>query len=147
MLAITAIVGWQVWGRYVLNDTPIAAERLTILLLLYIALLGAAAGVREQFHLGMTFVRDGLSAKWQRALDIANHLLVGCFAAGMAWYGSLLALSTASHSIPTVGISEAFTYLPVPISGVATLLFVAEHIAAILAGRPLVARVHGGGVE
>lgn len=134
LVAMTAIVGYQVWGRYVLNETPIAAEPVSLLVMLYVSLLGAAIGVREGFHMSMVFVRDRTPEPWRTALDVTNHLLVGAFAAGMAWYGWKLAAATWSHVIPTVGISEGLNYLSIPLSGVATLLFVAEHLLAIATG-------------
>ncbi len=147
LLIMTAVVGWQVWGRYVLNETPIAAEAVSLLLMLYLSLLGAAVGVRDRFHLGVVFVRDGVPLPWRNWLDIVNHLLVGAFAAGMVWYGWLLAASTWDHTMPTTGISQGINYLPIPLSGAATLLFVVEHILAILAGRAREPEPYGGGVE
>lgn len=137
MVAMTALVGWQVWGRYVLNVTPIAAERTTILILLYVSLLGAAVGVRERFHLGMPFIRDALPPRWRMVVDVGNHLLVGFFVAAMTWHGWLLTMATIDHRIPTVGISEGFTYLALPISGIAALLFLAEHLLNLAAGREI----------
>ncbi|MBI3453736.1 MAG: TRAP transporter small permease [Rhodospirillales bacterium] len=133
MVAITAVVGWQVWGRYVLNDTPAWAERTALLLVLYFSLLGAAVGVREQFHLGIVFVRDALPERARRPVEILNHLLVGGFGAGMMWFGSALAAVTASHGIPTLHISESFTYLPIPLSGAAIVFFSGEHLLRMLA--------------
>ena len=47
-------MSWQVFGRYVLNDTPTWAESLTlVLVILYVALFGAAVGVRDAGHIGM----------------------------------------------------------------------------------------------
>ena len=51
--AIVAVVACQVFGRYVLNDTPTWAESLALVLILYVTLLGAAVGVRDAGHIGM----------------------------------------------------------------------------------------------
>jgi TRAP-type C4-dicarboxylate transport system permease small subunit len=114
LVLITAVVGWQVWGRYVLNDTPVWAEASSLLLVLYLSMLGAAVGVREEFHLGIVFVRDRLPPPWRRLVLALNHLLVGIFGAGMGWYGAELARSTLTHGIPTLGISQSVAYLPAP---------------------------------
>ena len=50
---IVGLVSWQVFGRYVLNDTPTWAESLTLVVILYVALIGAAVGVRDAGHIGM----------------------------------------------------------------------------------------------
>ena len=44
---------WQVFGRYVLNNSPTWAESLALVLILYVTLLGAAVGVRDAGHIGM----------------------------------------------------------------------------------------------
>lgn len=132
---MTGLVGWQVWGRYVLNETPIAAEPLSLVFMLYLSLLGAAVGVREGFHIGVVFVIERLAPRARRACEVANHLLVGGFGLGMAWYGTKLAAATVTHTVPTVGISEAIFYASIPLSGGAMLLFVAEHLVAMRLGR------------
>ena len=53
LLVIVAIVFYQVFGRYVLNNTPTWAENLALVLVLYVTLLGAAVGVRDAGHIGM----------------------------------------------------------------------------------------------
>src|SRR5262249_50048614 len=40
LLAIVVVVAWQVFGRYVLNDTPTWAESLALVLVLYVTMLG-----------------------------------------------------------------------------------------------------------
>ena len=49
---MTAIVAWQVFCRYVLNDSPSWTEPGAIMLMSWFIFLGAAVGVRENYHLG-----------------------------------------------------------------------------------------------
>lgn len=134
LLVMTAGVGWQVWGRYVLNETPIAAEPLSLIFMLYLCLFGAAVGVREGFHMNMQVVLYLLSERGRRRAEMASLVAVGCFAFGMLWYGGRLSLATAGHIIPTVEISEALFYLALPLSGAAILLFIAERLLALHLG-------------
>lgn len=46
LLGIVGVVAYQVFGRYVLNDTPTWAESLALVLVLYVTMFGAAVGVR-----------------------------------------------------------------------------------------------------
>ncbi|MBM3572663.1 MAG: TRAP transporter small permease [Alphaproteobacteria bacterium] len=136
LVAMTALVGWQVWGRYVMNETPIAAEPITLVLVLYLSMLGAAVGVREELHLGISVIRSRLGPGWRMVVDLFNHTCVAVFAVAMTWYGWALARETWSHTIPTVGIPEGLNYLAVPISGAATILFVAEHVLRLVLRGP-----------
>jgi len=47
IVAMTVMFAWLVFGRYVLNDTPTWVEQVSHLLLMVIAFLGAAVGVRQ----------------------------------------------------------------------------------------------------
>ena len=46
LVVMTAIFGWLVFGRYVLNSTPTWVEQVSLLLVVYIGFLGASVGVR-----------------------------------------------------------------------------------------------------
>jgi len=76
LVVLIATFGWLVFGRYVMNVTPTWVEQLALLLICYIAFLGAAAGVRENTHLGVTLFRDMLPAKmefgWTSRLPMLN---------------------------------------------------------------------------
>ncbi len=132
LYAIVACVVYQVFGRYVLNDTPTWAESLTLVLVLYVALLGAAVGVRDAGHIGMESLLVLVSERWRLRLELVIHVLVGIFGALMVAGGFGLASGVIDYKIPTLGISEAWHYAPLMISGALITLFSIEHIVANL---------------
>ena len=134
LMTIVCVVFFQVFGRYVLNDSPTWAESLAILLVLYVTLIGAAVGVRDAGHIGLESLLVMLSDNARRKMDIVIYALVGIFGGCMAYNGWLLGSSVASYLIPNLHISEAFRYLPLALSGVLIVLFSIEHIVAILRG-------------
>lgn len=52
LVAMTIIVAWQVFCRYVLNDSPSWTEPGAVMLMSWFIFLGAAVGVRENYHMG-----------------------------------------------------------------------------------------------
>src|SRR5688572_31030458 len=98
LLAIVAVVAWQVFGRYVLNDTPTWAEALALVLVLYVTMLGAAVGVRDAGHIGMESLLVLVSARVRLKLELVIHVLVACFGALMAWNGAFLAHSVMDYN-------------------------------------------------
>ena len=68
LIVMTAITGWQVFGRYVLNDSPQWVERTALLLVLYFSFLAGAVGVREGSHLGIAFINDMLPPTFIRRI-------------------------------------------------------------------------------
>lgn len=128
MAALVVMAGWQVWGRYIMNNTPTWTEQATLLSLLYITLPLAAVGIRENFHLAVEILPDLLGPKallWQERFVL---LCLGFFGFYMMTAGYELTSKTWAQSLPLIGISRGYTYLPLVISGVMTLAFVAEKL-------------------
>ena len=134
LVGIVAVVAIQVFGRYVLNDTPVWAESTALVLILYVTLLGAAVGVRDAGHIGMESLLVLVPERVRNRLEILIYALVATFGAIMAWNGAILAASVAPYKIPTLGLSEAFNQAPLVISGALILLFSIEHVVALIRG-------------
>lgn len=58
IVVMTVIFAWLVFGRYVLDDTPTWVEQVSLLLVMVIAFLGAAAGVHNHTHLSVVVFRN-----------------------------------------------------------------------------------------
>ncbi len=134
LMAIVACVAFQVFGRYVMNDTPTWAEAFALVLVIWVTMFGAAVGVRDAGHIGMESLLVLVPEHIRVRLELVIHALVGIFGALMAYNGGLLAISVMDYKIPTLGISEGLNHVPVAIAGALILLFSIEHIVALLHG-------------
>ncbi|WP_159993759.1 TRAP transporter small permease [Roseomonas sp. 18066] len=134
LVLMTGVVSWSVFGRFVLNDTPAWADATAMLLMGWVILGAAAAGVREGFHMGFDTLKALMPAPIARACDIASDLLVTLFGLGMAWFGGELALGVWDATLPAIGLPGAVEYLPLVLGGIMIGLFGAERLAAHLAG-------------
>jgi TRAP-type C4-dicarboxylate transport system permease small subunit len=134
LVMMTAIIGWQVFARYMLNTSPDWSEQAALYLMLWFILFAAAAGVREGFHIRLSLLQDRLSEAKSRALRTVCHALVGVFGAALAWSGAELVVMTWSHTIPTLGLPRGSGYIPLSVSGLLILFFSVEHIQAELSG-------------
>lgn len=134
LLTIVVVVAWQVFGRYVLNDTPTWAESLALVLVLYVTMFGAAVGVRDARHIGLDSLAYFVPDKYHIWFELLCHVLVGIFGLTMAWNGGKLAESVMSYKIPVLGISEGLNHVPLVIAGLLIALFSVEHILALLSG-------------
>lgn len=128
LVTLVGITGWQVWGRYVMNDTPTWAERLALLLILVVALPLSAVGLRENIHLGIGFLLEMLPPRLRRALEIFNAAALGLFGAAMAWFSYDLVAGTWGRKIPLIGLPQGMQYLPLVITGVLIAIFMAERL-------------------
>ncbi len=134
LVLMTGVVGWQIFGRYVLNDTPHWSETLAVYLLFYYTLPAAAVGVRQGTHIGLTMLRDRLPRRSRLLAEAAAQLLLIGFGLAMIWYGARIAISTWEQTIPTLGLPSGSRYLPFPLSGLLIVLFAAEGLLRTLAG-------------
>jgi TRAP-type C4-dicarboxylate transport system permease small subunit len=137
MVAMVAIVAWGVFGRFVLNDTPAWAEASALLLLGWVILGAAAAGVREGFHMGFDTLRDVLPAPLTRLFKVLSDLVVTIFGLAMAFYGGDLALEVWDATLPTLGLPGTVEYLPLVLGGGLIALFGLERLLAhAITGEP-----------
>lgn len=135
LAAMTLIVSWQVFARYVLNAAPAWTEQAALLLMLWFILFAAAAGVREGFHIRLTLLENMAPAPVRRTVRLLAHAFVFTFAAAMAINGAALAAATWSHVIPTLGIPRGVAYLPISGAGGLMAFFAVEQALAELTGR------------
>lgn len=135
LVGLIAAVSWQVFGRYVLNNTPTWAESLSLLLVLYVTMFGVAVGVRNSGHIGLESFLV-LAPDWLRTkMEYLIHLLILTFGATMAYACASLAESVWAYRLPTLGVSEGWKYIPAVICGSLIVLFSIEHILALALGR------------
>jgi TRAP-type transport system small permease protein len=142
LFAVVATVALQVFGRYVLNDTPVWAESLTLVMALYVSLIGAAVGVRDAGHIGMESLLVLAPERLRLRMEMVIHVLVAIFGLMMVWNGWALTESVKAYQMPTLGISEGFKYFPLVISGALVTLFSLEHLVALWRGKEIVPAWH-----
>lgn len=123
LVVLVATFGWLVFGRYVLNATPTWVEQLALLLICYIAFLGAAAGIKENTHLGVTLFRDMMPTFVQKALMIAIDFALCIFGAVMLIAGVTLMRFGWDTLLPMLDIPESFRTLAITSCGALIFLF------------------------
>jgi TRAP-type C4-dicarboxylate transport system permease small subunit len=134
LVLMTVMVAWGVFGRYVLNDTPIWVEAGSLFLMSWFILLGAAVGVRESDHLGFEVGLALSPPPLRAALVLFGEGLVLLFGLAMAIYGSQLAIGTWSDRMPIIGISRGWDYVPIAAGGALIALFALEKMLLFVTG-------------
>ncbi|RUT30064.1 TRAP transporter small permease [Arsenicitalea aurantiaca] len=134
LVLMTAVVAYQVFGRYVLNRTPTWAEAGSIELMSWFIFLGAAVGVRERTHLGFDVLLYVLPKRFKIVLRMISDLAVIAFGAGMVGFGLQLVIGTWSGTKPTLGIPAGMSYLPIVAGGSLVVLFTLYRILERLSG-------------
>jgi TRAP-type C4-dicarboxylate transport system permease small subunit len=125
-LALAVLIvtfGWLVFGRYILNVTPTWVEQLALLLICYIAFLGAAAGIKDESHLGVTLFRDMLPERGQKVVRIGIDIVLAGFGAVMLIAGITLMKFGWDTPLAMLNVSESVRTLAITSCGALTCLF------------------------
>lgn len=134
LVAMTALVAYQVFSRFVLNASPSWTETSAIMVMSWFIFLGAAVGVRENFHMGFDVLLYVLPKGSKGALRTISDLVAFAFGIGMVWYGIKLVALTWHSTIPALGLPGGFDYLPLTVGGVLISLFSLERMLLRWAG-------------
>jgi TRAP-type C4-dicarboxylate transport system permease small subunit len=135
LIAMTAIITWQIIGRYVLNDTPKWSEQLAGVLMVYLTLLGGALAVHDHRHIALDYFYQHFSSRWQFRCRLLMLALMLAFSAIMLVYGVRMALLVQQWTIPTLNISQAVNYWSFPVAGLLMLVFFGLQLRALLRAR------------
>lgn len=133
LLVMTAIVAWQVFGRYVLNSSPSWTEPAALLLMSWFILLGSAVGVRDGSHMGFEIGLHYAPPALKIVLMQATNLLIICFGLFMAWYGYELTVETWAAKMPGINLPQGVDYMPLAGGGLLIALFSFEKLVRVIA--------------
>ncbi|MBQ9320989.1 MAG: TRAP transporter small permease [Eubacterium sp.] len=135
LIADVVITSYAVLGRYIgkyipfLSD-PAWSEEMVLTCMIYMAFLSAALAIRRGTHIRMTSLDRYLPEKLIIVLDLAAYVLVLLFSIVLVYEGFQFAVTIGSRATYTSlpWLSRFWLYAPVPISGIAMVLFQIEVI-------------------
>ena len=128
LIGMTLVEAWQVFARYVLNDSPVWTEPVALLLMSAAMMFGAANGVRSESHFGF-FLALHVSPPRIRALLLAlARLIVAAIGAVLAFWGAVLLAD--GWSIPMAGapLPQGLYFLPIGVGGALIAVFAVERL-------------------
>jgi TRAP-type C4-dicarboxylate transport system permease small subunit len=123
LVGLVAVQGWQVFARYVLNDSPGWTEPVTLVLLTTAMSLGAAAGVHNDRHFAFTLLADAAQPALRRALFVFAKLVVAMLGGVLAWWSFALFRNGLDIRAAGAPFPETLPYAPVAIGGALMMLF------------------------
>ncbi|MBQ8052581.1 MAG: TRAP transporter small permease [Lachnospiraceae bacterium] len=130
LIADVVITSYAVLGRYAgkyipfLKD-PAWSEEIVLTCMIYMAFLSAALAIRKGTHIRMTSLDPYLPPKAVIVLDLFAYVLVLLFSMVLVWEGFQFAVTIGSRATYTSlpWLSRFWLYAPVPISGIAMVMF------------------------
>ena len=126
LVGITAVQSWQVFARYVLNDSPSWTEPVAILLMNTAMMFGASFAVHRETHFGFFIGVHAAPPALRRVLLAVSRLVQASVGGLLAVWGLRLTLETWDIPLAGVSLPQGATYLPLALGGVLIALFALE---------------------
>ena len=131
LVADILITSMSVLGRYVsFVPDPAWSEEIVLTLMSYMAVLSAALAIRRGAHIRMTALDVYLPKKLLKVLDLLADAFIMVLAFVMlivGWqYATTLGAKASYVSLPK--LSKFWMYFPIPIAGLAMIIFELEAI-------------------
>src|SRR5262249_58229002 len=127
LIVITLIVPYGVFTRYVLNSAASWPEPVAVLLMIVLSFLSAVVCYREYLHIGVGVLPALLGEPAKSYLGAFLELCMLATNLFMLWWGIKLVQATWYQSLADFPVvSAGAAYLPIPIGGGLTTLFVIE---------------------
>jgi TRAP-type C4-dicarboxylate transport system permease small subunit len=129
LVLISVVIPYSVYTRYVLNRAASWPEPAAILLSIVLTFFGAAVCYRDGIHMRMMFFTSLMPGRGRRVSLVLAEALTALVSGFMIVWGYGLCAATWHDLVAEFpSLSVGVTYLPIPLGGAATLLFVIERL-------------------
>ena len=131
MVLITLMIPLGVFMRYVMNSPLSWPEPASVMMMVMFSFLGGAAIYRANVHIAVEALLKAVSPSIRRWMEYGVDACMGLTAAFMLGYGAHLCQITWYQTMAEFpGLKQGIVYLPIPVAGLLTLLFLFERVWA-----------------
>jgi TRAP-type C4-dicarboxylate transport system permease small subunit len=129
LVVITLIIPLGVFMRYAMNSPLSWPEPAAVVMMVMFSFIGGAAVYRANVHIAVEAVIKAVRPGVRRVMQWGVDLCMGLTAAFMLGYGVQLCHVTWHQTMAEFpGLKQGIVYLPIPIAGLLTLLFLLERV-------------------
>jgi len=129
MVVITLIIPLGVFMRYAMNSPLSWPEPASVIMMVMFSFLGGAAVYRANVHIAVQALLNGVSPGVRRRMEWGVDACMAVTALFMLGYGIQLCIVTQYSTMAEFpAVSQAIVYMPIPIAGLLTLLFLIERV-------------------
>lgn len=133
-LAGVALVGmalvqfWQVFARYVLNDSPGWTEPVALLMMSVAVMCGASVAVRRETHFAFQTLAQSLPGAMQVILKTITRLIAAAAGGGLMWLGGALMIDEWPVTMAGAPLPAGLKFAGLCFGGALILLFALERL-------------------
>lgn len=136
LVLMTLVVCFTVVTRYFFSYTPSWGEETALLCMVWFGFLSMSLGVRDDLHLSITIL-DKITPQFaKKPVELFKYVCTGGFGAFMAVQGWQMVKIGLMNKMPGLGLTSAWLYASVPISGIAMMFYSVEKFFDVLLNKP-----------
>jgi len=129
LVAITLIIPSGVFMRYVMNNPMQWPEPASVIMMVFFSFVGGAAVYRANQQIAVEALLRAVPPGAQRAMRWGVNTSMIAIAAFMLGYGVILCRTTWGNTMAEFpSLSVGIVYMPIPLGGLLTLLFIIEKL-------------------
>jgi TRAP-type C4-dicarboxylate transport system permease small subunit len=128
ILGMASVEAWQVFARYVLNDSPSWTEPVALFFMGTTMMFGAAIGVRTNRHFGFFILVESVKPSLRRALQVFARGIAAAIGLMLAGWGGEMMFDTWDYSMAGAPLPQGMVYMPLCLGGALIALFAIEQI-------------------
>ena len=128
LVAMALVQAWQVFARYVLNDSPGWTEPLALLLMSFAVMFGAAVAVRRETHFAFQTFRDAAPDRLQWLMKSISRLIAAAGGAGLMVLGGSLMIDDWPVVMAGAPLPAGLKFAGLCLGGALILLFAIERL-------------------
>ncbi len=129
MVAITLMIPTGVFMRYVMNDPLQWPEPASVIMMVFFSFVGGAAVYRANAQIAVEALMRAVGPRSRASMQWGVHACMLVIATFMVGYGVHLCLITQGNTVAEFPwLSVGIVYLPIPLGGLLTLLFLVEKV-------------------
>ncbi|MFC7378804.1 TRAP transporter small permease [Brevundimonas sp. GCM10030266] len=128
LVLMALIQAWQVFARYVLNDSPGWTEPLALLLMSFAVMFGASVAVRRETHFAFQSLQHALPEKAQWVLKSLSRLIAAAAGAGLMLLGGTLMIDDWAVNMAGAPLPSGLKFAGLCVGGGLILLFSIERL-------------------
>jgi len=128
LVGMAIVEGWQVYARYVLNDSPSWTEPVALLLMSTVMMAGAAIGTRSDAHFGFFIAVEHTPVRTRRGLLAIARLIAAAIGLMLSIWGGRLLVDGWDVPMAGVPLPQGIVFLPFCFGGALIALFAIERL-------------------
>lgn len=128
LVAMALVQAWQVFARYVLNDSPGWTEPLALLLMSFAVMFGASVAVRRETHFSFQSLQHAMPARLQWLMKSVSRLIAAAAGAGLMVLGGTLMVDDWPVPLAGAPLPSGLKFAALCVGGGLILIFALERL-------------------